>query len=97
MFMYTLAYTCIDTCYFKDIPYLFSVLLVCWANDVMRFALQFDESVQIDDVISVQGVQSRTCIHNNDTIYYRRKHKNEDTFHVLLNLPATQSVPLVFR
>ncbi|XP_045169693.2 uncharacterized protein LOC123532347 [Mercenaria mercenaria] len=73
------------------------LLLVCWVKDVKRFALQFENSVHIDDVISVKGVQTRSCINKNDTIFYRRKHNKDVTFHVLLTLPAIKSVPFVFR
>lgn len=75
----------------------FSVLLVCWVKDIKRFALQFENSVQIHDAISGPGVQTRTCVNKNDSVVYHRKKKYNASFRVLLKSPAAKRVPFVFR
>ncbi|XP_052245604.1 uncharacterized protein LOC127854582 [Dreissena polymorpha] len=66
-------------------------LMVCWSRDIRRFALHFDNSVQLHDVIDTGNVTSRrrhmrSCDQANDTLYLDTKKHGTKINHMLLTI-----------
>ncbi|XP_052803348.1 uncharacterized protein LOC128233617 isoform X2 [Mya arenaria] len=68
-------------------------LLVCWSENVKRFALHFDNSIQIDDVtrndVTAPASVLRSCSRTNDTVYYNRKKGRSHSHQLLLTITNT--------